>query len=324
MLGDYHEFFETYWRKRPLYVENAGVEYAESYKVGQFLADVAATQPRPYLAVATQEGTRVFKKCVSVEELRQAVEHGSVSAIKASKLWHQRMPESWTWMRMLFGSLCRAVAMMYMSSSKSEDVDIFLAGPNSSLGTHFDTTDVFTLQICGERKWEIDEEVKLDRVLTIAGNPEWFPAKEIEFQSPTREFTLRPGDTLYVPAYGVHRVTGVSWSISLSLGLRAFNEIDYVEHLLEGIRLTRYLSYPPVRSFPALCEEDHAIAKEELLRRVRALLYQIESVAFANLLIPLHLPSDLNPSVTENIRHEPTPDLLGMFRSGFALDKDKE
>jgi ribosomal protein L16 Arg81 hydroxylase len=107
---------------------------------------------------------------------------------------------------------------------------------------------------------------------------------------------LHAGDTLYVPAYTVHRVTGVSWSVSLSLGLRAFNEIDVVEHLLERLRMSSYLKYPPFAGAPESLESDHAAAKLDLMQRVRTMLQQMEGLAVAFLLTPLRLPPALDAS----------------------------
>jgi ribosomal protein L16 Arg81 hydroxylase len=322
MLGDAPTFFKEHWRKRPLYTPGAGADCAGVYGVEQFLTDIVETQPIPYLSVSTRNGKRFFTKHTTAEDLQSAVLAGGVSAIKASKLWHGPVPKSWTWMRALFGSLCRTVVMTYMTPARSEDVDIFLAGPQSQLGTHFDTTDVFTLQVYGERKWTMDEEVHLDSVLEFARDRNWYPAKEIDFQGSTREITLRPGDTLYVPAYGVHHVTGVSWSVSLSLGLRAFNEIDFVEYLLEAIRLSGYMSYPPVASVAESAGECHAEAKLELMQRIRSLLGQVEGLALATLLAPLKLPTVFDTPTSALTPPGTARQVLGMFVSGFTLEEE--
>jgi ribosomal protein L16 Arg81 hydroxylase len=322
MLGGTESFFDQYWRRKPLCVPGAGAALAGVYGVDDFLADVVATQPVPYVSVSTRGGNRVFAKHATAEDLRAAIREGGVSAVKASKYWHGEPPASWDWMRTLFGSLCRAVSMIYMTPARSEDVDLFLAGPDSTLGTHFDTTDVFTLQIFGERKWTVDEEVHLDAILALARDPSWHPAKEIGFQGATREITLRPGDTFYVPAYGVHSVSGVTWSVSLSLGLRAFNEIDVVENLLEALRMTHYLKYAPLDSYPESTGEPYAAAKVELLGRVRSLLRQLEGVALATLLEPLQLPPTLQPPGHQTDKTADEPAVLSIFKSGFALDDD--
>lgn len=294
MLGDVPTFMRDYWHKRPLHVSAADPHGTIRYGVDDFLADLVAMQPVPYGAVKIKDGRRFDSFHQTSDALRDAVADGSVCAIKLSRLWHGTIPESWVPMRDLFAQLCRTVATVYMTPQRSEDVDLFFAGPDSCLGTHFDTTDVFTLQLFGERRWTVEEEFSLDGILDVGRDPSWYPTREIGFPGPTREITLRAGDALYVPAYTVHRVTGVSWSVSLSLGLRAFNEIDVVEHLLERLRLSSYLKYPPFAGAPEALEAEHAEAKLELMQRVRTLLQQVEGLAVAFLLAPLRLPPSLN------------------------------
>ena len=320
IVGDPTVFFREHWRRRPLYAPGAGIELRNHYGVEEFLSDLVDTQPTPYISVSTCEGQRFFAKHSTAEELRAGILAGGVCAIKASKLWHRSPPASWLWMRALFGSLCRRVAMMYMTPARSEDVDIFLAGPTSCLGTHFDTTDVFTLQLYGERKWVLEEHTNVERILQTARSPGWYPAREIEFGGPTYEVTLEPGDALYAPAYGVHRVTGVSWSVSLSLGLRAFNEIDIVEHLLEALRLTSYMEFPPLVPAAEPTGEIYAEAKLQTMQRIRVLLSKVEGLALATLLASLKLPATL-ASPAETIV-ESSDEVAKINRSKFALDVD--
>jgi ribosomal protein L16 Arg81 hydroxylase len=321
MLGDTETFFSKYWRKEPHFAPGAAAALRHGYDVEQFLADMVATQSVPYLSVGARDGNRYFTKHETAQSLRDSVGEGGVCAVKMSKIWHGQMPPSWGWMRALFGSLCRRASMLYLSPGRTEDVDMFLAGPNSQLGTHFDTTDVFTLQLFGERKWTVDQDTRVDQVLGFSRSPDWYPAKEIDFTGPTREFTLRPGDALYVPAYSVHRVTGVTWSVSLSLGLRAFNELDVVEQLLETIRLTSYPDFRPLASVPESVLDAHVDAKLGLVHRVRALLQKLEAVTVLRAAAPLAVPETLGG---EPATKAADTKVTGMYATGFALFQDGE
>jgi ribosomal protein L16 Arg81 hydroxylase len=297
---DTKKFVEDYWGRRPLYVPGAGIDCAGLYGIDDFLADMVATQTAPYAAVSVKDGDRIFSLHPTPEELRTAIGKGGVASMKISRQWHRRnLPEGWLWMRALFGSLCRSLAMVYLSSGKIEDVDIFLAGPTSALGRHYDMTHVFTIQVLGERKWVFEEEVRLKQILAGRRDPRWNPAKEADFQGPIKEVILRPGDAFYVPAYAVHQVTGVTWSVSLSLGLRAFNEIDFLSHLLDLVQLTKYAELEPLPSVPEAAGAPHVQAKMELVKRVRALLKQLESATVGSALGPLRLPATLGPLGSE-------------------------
>jgi len=323
--GSLRSFFAEYWGRKPLYIPGAGTDYAGFYDPPSFLSDLTATQPVPYLSVGVRDGKRYFQKHETAEELRAGVEEGGVSAMKLSKFWHKLpIPDRISWARAVFGSLCRAACMIYMNPGRSEDVDLFLAGPHSQLGTHFDTTEVFTLQLYGERKWVVDRECVVEASLNLSKSPDWQPAKEIGFQGETLEFTLRPGDALYVPAYAVHQVTGVGWSVSLSLGLRAFNEIDLVESILSTIRLTQYAEYRPALSLPASMGETHTQAKLALITNARALLDKVQMLAAGFVLSPPKLP----PAFARPEPHSapaPAPArVLGAYTSGFALFDERK
>jgi ribosomal protein L16 Arg81 hydroxylase len=317
-LGDLTDFFGDYWRRRPLLSRDAAQVMAGCYGVDDFLTDLVATHPSPYLAVSVHDGARRFSQHGDATSLRHAVGEGAVVAMKISRLWHEPAGGRFAAMRHLFGTLCRRVAMLYLSPSRSEDVDLFLAGPDSALGAHFDTTDVFTVQLCGERRWLVDRECDVEKVRARVRDRGWYPAQEIPFSGETEEFVLRPGDALYVPAYAVHQVTGVSWSVSLSLGLRAFNEVDLLEHMLDGLRRSAYLDYGPLAARAASQGEAAVQARLDGMRRLRDLMRQLEGLAFAAFLAPLDLPADLQGDESSVIGAVPAP-ASGAYRSAFAL-----
>jgi len=290
------DFFTEYWAKRPVLVTGAGSDCIGQYDIDDFLNDLIATQAPPYLLISVRDGRRVYASPMTREEVRSEVEAGGVAPMRISRIWHEdRLSSNWIWMRALFGSLCRAVSMIYLGPPRSENVDLFLAGPKSHLGVHYDTSHTFTLQLFGERKWLVEDTVRLENKLAIERDPNFSPNLDLKLVGPTREFTLRPGDALYVPAYCVHGVSGMSWSVSLGLGLRAFNEIDLLARLLETFEHAKYAEYPPIESLPESLGEPHVEAKAELLRRVRALLKQLEMAAAASVLVPLRLPDTLAP-----------------------------
>lgn len=313
-LGSYDSFVADNWRRSGRLARSAAAGRLPEYDVDDYLRDLIATHGAPYFSVSVHDGARYFGKHESEETLRAAIDEGGVSAMKISRYWHGDCPEAWTWMRTLFGALCRRIAMVYLSPQRSEDVDLFLAGPSSGLGRHFDSTDVFTFQLYGERKWTFDALPDVERVLAVTAERDWYPAKEIDFQGDTVEVTVRPGDALYVPAYCVHEVSGVTWSVALSLGLRAYNEIDIIEHLLERIRRTKFHHYGPLPAFPESAGDSSYNAKLETLAKVRAVMTTIEAATLAMLVNPPALPGDfgLSPGEAE-------PGMSGVFRSGFAL-----
>jgi hypothetical protein len=292
--GDRSGFFQKYWRRELLHAPGAARCRTSLYGVDSFFEDLAATREPPFVAVGSREGARYFAKYSDTAALRAGIDRGEVASIKLNRIWHAgNIPHAWGWMRTLFARLYETVGMTYLDASRSEDCDLFLAGPSSSLGSHYDATDVFTLQLAGERRWRVDARVDTDRVFSLARARGFRRDSETPFGGTPSEIVLRPGDALYVPAFCVHHVTGVTWSLSLSLGVRAFNEIDVLEHLLERLRRSQYFEHGVLASWPLDMADAHVTAKLQLLERVRALLGKLELMAQLSAALPLALPEHL-------------------------------
>jgi ribosomal protein L16 Arg81 hydroxylase len=290
------DFFGDYWAKRPVHIPGAGAACIGTYDVDSVLADVVAARPGPHLVIGVQDGSRIYSHPTTAEDIRAEVEKGGVAPVRLSEFWHRPdIPQNWLWLRALYGALCRSTAMLYMSPTRTENVDLFLAGPTSHLGVHYDTSHTFTLQLFGERKWVIEAKPDLAARITRARMPDFDPDREVALDGETIEVTLHAGDALYVPAYAVHGVSSTGWSISIGLGLRAYNEVDFLSHILESLESARYIDYPPVETYPEQAGERHEQAKMELLRKVRHLLKQLEMTAVGALTAPLRLPDTLGP-----------------------------
>jgi ribosomal protein L16 Arg81 hydroxylase len=290
------DFIAECWEQRPAHFPGAARACVGAYDIDRHLADLCAALDPPYLVIRAEQGARVYCEPETPEDLEAEVAKGGVAPLRLSALWHEPdLPASWRWMRALYGAIFRATGMLYMSPERSENVDLFFAGPTSKLGVHYDTSHTFTLQLFGERKWVVEERPDFEARFAAARAPDFNPDVEVALAGPTREVILRPGDMLYVPAYAAHAVTGVRWSISLGLGLRAFNEIDYLAHILERFEAVHYIAYPPLKTFPPSAGARHDDAKAELLRRTRALLKQLELTAIGALMAPSRLPDTLGP-----------------------------
>jgi hypothetical protein len=289
-------FFSEYWSKRPKYLPGGAANYAGCYGVAEFLADMTTACPAPYHAARVVNGERIFSALTQQEEIRHAVEDGSVVNIKLDRFWHKPdLPDRWIWMRALFGELCRKACMVYISPSRSEDVDLFLGGPNSTLGAHYDHSHVFNIQLHGERRWVVENEVRIEQRLAASRDANFRQKKLLEMEGARQEIVMRPGDVLYVPAYAVHAVTGVTWSVSLSLGLRAYKEIDYLAGVFEVFTQKRYADYRPVLTVPTGSVDRRAAARLELVQCVRGVFQELDAAMEAAVLAPLRLPETLAP-----------------------------
>jgi lysine-specific demethylase/histidyl-hydroxylase NO66 len=91
---------------------------------------------------------------------------------------------------------------------------------------HVDTHDVFILQLHGEKEWHVASP-RTDLPLASA-HYDW-----IESLSEFRTFTLRPGDTFYLPRGFPHEATtGSSSSLHATVGVNAYRWVDLLGEML--------------------------------------------------------------------------------------------
>ncbi|MGW0433534.1 cupin domain-containing protein [Micromonospora sp. NPDC003197] len=119
---------------------------------------------------------------------------------------------------------------------------------NQGFATHYDTHDVFVLQVDGRKHWRIHEPVltdplerqpwggRADEVAAVADGP------------PALDVVLAPGDVLYLPRGWLHSAQAQEErSLHLTVGVRALTRFTLVETLLslaaEDARLRASLPY---------------------------------------------------------------------------------
>jgi ribosomal protein L16 Arg81 hydroxylase len=101
--------------------------------------------------------------------------------------------------------------------------------PQHSQGfsAHFDTHDVFILQLEGSKTWRLYDAVPLP--LADAHRP----VSGSEIGPLRQQIILRPGDLLYIPRGHIHEAVGSSRpSLHLTLGIHVFRWIDLMRDLL--------------------------------------------------------------------------------------------
>lgn len=110
-------------------------------------------------------------------------------------------------------ALCRAVEKTFSSHFQT---NVYLSPPNAQgFKTHFDSHDVFVLQVSGAKLWTL---YNTGIVLPLRGQA--FDPKKHTPGPPTREFTLHAGDLLYCPRGIYHSARSTDeTSLHITLGL---------------------------------------------------------------------------------------------------------
>ena len=104
-----------------------------------------------------------------------------------------------------------------------KDLMVSLSNKGGGVGPHFDSYDVFLVQVYGQKLWQLSS--KFDR--TFTNNPD---LKILKYFKPEEEFVLNPGDALYLPPNVAHNGIAVQdTSITYSIGLRTPNILDLTD-----------------------------------------------------------------------------------------------
>lgn len=113
-------------------------------------------------------------------------------------------------------------------------VNAYLSPPDEQgLDVHFDYHDVFVIQLSGSKHWTVWDRLdrSIDPVKTAFKIAKPDPA---ELGDPLLEFTLQPGQILYLPRGYPHAATTTHEpSDHLTVGLIAINWMRYMRHALD-------------------------------------------------------------------------------------------
>ena len=129
---------------------------------------------------------------------------GTGATISLSQL-HERLPP--------LAALCRAVEKTFSSHFQT---NIYLSPPEAQgFKTHFDSHDVFVLQVSGSKLWTL-----YDTGIVLPLRGQGFDPEKHTPGPPTRDFTLHAGDLFYCPRGLYHSARSTDQaSLHITLGL---------------------------------------------------------------------------------------------------------
>ena len=113
-------------------------------------------------------------------------------------------------------------AFSFLPRWRIDDLMVSVAAPGGSVGPHSDQYDVFLLQAAGRRRWQtakqFDAKLYPDTELNVL--------KSFE---PEQEWTLEPGDMLYLPPNVAHHGVALDAGMTWSVGMRAPSTADLLQ-----------------------------------------------------------------------------------------------
>ncbi|MFE3635032.1 cupin domain-containing protein [Streptomyces sp. NPDC059168] len=236
------DFFQTSWERKPVLVERTNSEYfaglpgldsieelITATSAGRIRSKEDAYLVRSEHGTPRERGIRLDAKGIpDIQDVYGAYHDGFTVVVNRI---HCRSAVVADLSRNLESALHHPVGVnLYFTPKRGQ-----------GLPPHVDTHDVFILQLHGTKEWHVGSPPK-DLPLADAENN---PVELRDFQ----EFTLRPGDTFYLPRGFPHEaLTSTSSSLHLTVGINSYRWVDLIAEALdaladEDLRLRRTL--PP-------------------------------------------------------------------------------
>jgi 50S ribosomal protein L16 3-hydroxylase len=226
------QFMKRYWQKKPLLVRAAIPAFELSKQNKEFLSSPISYEELVQLAGSDNAEARL------IQSKPWRFDHGPFRKKQIPRL----NKDDWTLLLQGMESHHPAAANIlswfrFIPDARLDDLMISVAGMGGGVGPHFDSYDVFLIQMQGRRKWRISEQ----KDLTL--NPK-LPLKILQKFQCEQEWVLEPGDMLYLPPHVAH--DGIALDSGCQTWSVGFRSPSYKELLQEGLwRLAESLEDMP-------------------------------------------------------------------------------
>ena len=212
---DSDAFLKHYWQQKPLLIRAA---------IPNFVAPIDANE----LAGLAMEDA-IESRIVETHEKNWSLHHGPFDEADFSR------DVPWTLLVQSVDHYVQEVASLlqlvdFIPNWRVDDVMVSYAVDGGSVGPHYDNYDVFLLQGEGTRQWRLGQTCDSETQLLLNDD-----LRIIEHFECSEEYTLGPGDILYVPPGVAHWGIAQGECTTFSLGFRAPRVNDMLSRQVDEV-----------------------------------------------------------------------------------------
>jgi 50S ribosomal protein L16 3-hydroxylase len=199
------QFLQEYWQKKPLLIRQA-IPGFQGLIEHQELFELACDPDVESRLVRQKSGQwEVLRGPQKATNLRPRKQPWTV-LVQGLNLW-----------------LDEADALLqrfnFIPQARLDDLMVSYAVDGGGVGPHFDNYDVFLLQGCGQRRWQISSQQ--DRTLIDDA-----PLKILRNFAPEHDWVLDPGDMLYLPPHWAHNGVAIGECTTYSIGFKSPDALE--------------------------------------------------------------------------------------------------
>ncbi len=223
-------FFRSYWEKKPLVINRRNPNYYKELLTLEDIDQVITSMNLPFPeieltnakeAISRNQYTRGNNR-IDVAKLYDLFANGATVILPHL---HRRLPG--------LAAFCRG---MEHDFSMPYQTNIYLTPENAQgFRTHYDTHDVFVLQIAGTKSWRI-----YNTPVDLPHRGQRFVAEDTPKGEVTQTFKLKPGDMVYIPRGIMHDADAQKQkgtSLHITVGALAYTWTDLMLEAMSTVSL---------------------------------------------------------------------------------------
>lgn len=225
------QFLSRHWQKKPLLIRQAipGFQGAASIPTLLELACDDRVESRLISRSPVTPRSSTSKRVNG----RWQLQHGPFQPAELRRQ-HRQWPRDWTLLLQGINlHLPQADQLLarfaFLPWARLDDVMVSYAVPGGGVGPHVDSYDVFLLQGTGRRHWRIAKRFDTQLVNDA-------PIRVLKGFEEEQQWTLEPGDMLYLPPGWAHDGVAIDHCTTWSIGFRAPSDIELREGWLDWQR----------------------------------------------------------------------------------------
>jgi ribosomal protein L16 Arg81 hydroxylase len=254
------EFFERHWERQPLVVRRKQPRYFSSLLSLEEIDRVITTLDRRYPDIVLKNAD------ARIADDEYMLASGALDVAKVYQLFEQGSTITLAFLDTVVPPLtlfCRALESEF---SFPFQTNVYVTPPGAQgAKPHYDTHDVFVLQVAGSKKWTI---FGTPVELPLAGQS--FDAQVHEVGAATLEFELEAGDVAYVPRGVAHEARSTDTiSLHITAGILRYTWADLLLEFVAAISLNDPAFRKALPPGFARSDFDRSQAREMLLKLMR-------------------------------------------------------
>ncbi|MBW4576242.1 MAG: cupin domain-containing protein [Aphanothece sp. CMT-3BRIN-NPC111] len=217
-------FFSEYWEQRPVAISRADPDYyAELFSLKDVDAVISLSTPKwPDFALVNHKRPSLVQNYVKPSDETVDINQVYEAYYRGDTIRYANLQQIWK----PIAILCRNLEKFF---NYTVNTNLYLT-PKDAQGfsTHFDTEDVFILQVEGSKLWRV-----YDSVVPLPLVEQYQPVSPEKAPGNLREIYLQAGDMLYIPRGFVHEaLTSDCSSLHLTVGVTIYRWTDLISSVL--------------------------------------------------------------------------------------------